>query len=498
LKKYKNEIEDLTNLYKLDLIPWVIGYSGGKDSTAVVQIVWYMLEQLPEVERHKAVYIISTDTLVENPIVAQWTRSSMDKMQLVANKNKLPVIVKLLTPETADTFWVNVIGRGYPSPRYKFRWCTDRLKIKPANKFVRDQIKENGEVIMLLGMRKSESSSRANIMEKYENIRVRDKLSPSATLPNCLVFAPISEWTTDDVWSFLKDNPNPWGWSNENLYTLYQGATAEYEDHFVMDKTTPVTGASRFGCWICTLVEKDKSMTAMIQNDAEKVWMEPLLDLRNDLDFRGIDSEGNDRHEIDKQRRDFRRMNGNVNVTERGDLVHGPYNKESREHFLRKVLKAQKQIQKTAPESLRNYEIVTLAELKEIRRIWLYDKHEFEDALPKIYQEVLGEIFPHTITEDLVSLNKDDLTILSDICHKNGKNSMHYEMIRDLIDIEQQFNSKLKRNGLAKELEKAIKRSYYADQDDAKDWALKKRNLSKLTEQELKEFDTKVKDIYDI
>ncbi len=68
----------------------------------------------------------------------------------------MPIIPHRLTPEVQDRFWVNLIGRGYPAPRPKFRWCTSRLKISPSNNFIKSMVKTNGEAILVLGTRKAE------------------------------------------------------------------------------------------------------------------------------------------------------------------------------------------------------------------------------------------------------------------------------------------------------------------------------------------------------
>ena len=72
--------ETIRNLYLADEIPWVIGYSGGKDSTAALQLVWLSLRELPKEKLNKTVHIINTDTLVESPVVAKWAHNSLLKM----------------------------------------------------------------------------------------------------------------------------------------------------------------------------------------------------------------------------------------------------------------------------------------------------------------------------------------------------------------------------------------------------------------------------------
>lgn len=272
-------VAEIQELYRADEVPWVVGYSGGKDSTAVLQLVWLAVSGLESTDRVKPVYVISTDTLVENPVVAAWVTRSLETMAASAAEQGLPIHPNRLTPEVKDTFWVNLIGKGYPAPRPKFRWCTERLKIKPSNAFIKRVVKRYGEAILVLGIRKAESSARARVMERHQKGRVRDRLSPNSSLPNSLVYSPIEDWSNDDVWMFLMQVPNAWGHPNKDLLTMYQGASADGECPLVVDSTTPSCGDSRFGCWTCTLVEKDKSMAAMIQNDDEKEWMLPLLEL---------------------------------------------------------------------------------------------------------------------------------------------------------------------------------------------------------------------------
>lgn len=165
-------METVRNLYLADDIPWVIGYSGGKDSTASLQLVWLAIKDLPEDQRNKIIHIINTDTLVESPVVSKWVEKSLAKMNAEAAACHLPFVTHRLTPEADNTFWVNLIGRGYPFPRLKYRWCTDRLKIQPVNKFIKDRIAEHGEIILVLGTRKAESSRRARTMAFYEKKRV--------------------------------------------------------------------------------------------------------------------------------------------------------------------------------------------------------------------------------------------------------------------------------------------------------------------------------------
>jgi DNA sulfur modification protein DndC len=449
-------VEEIQLLYMADSIPWVVGYSGGKDSTATLQLVWLAIEGLDPEKRHKKVEVVSTDTMVENPVVAAWVANSLKNINNDAQQKNLPIEAHRLTPKVEDSFWVNLIGKGYPAPRPKFRWCTERLKIKPSNQFVRDIVKQSGEAILVLGTRKAESSARAGRMTALEGLRVRDRLSPNQSMPNSLVFSPIEDWTNDDVWLFLMQQKNPWGYDNHELLAMYRGASEDNECPLVVDTSSPSCGDSRFGCWVCTMVEQDKSMSAMIQNDDEKAWMLPLLELRNALDV------ADDRH-----LRDFRRMDGRVQLFH-DRTIPGPYTQVSREDWLRRLLEAQAHIQKTGPSDVSNIELITKDELNAIRKIWVYDKHEIEDSLPVIYESALGEKFPGGELEEQRVFGVEEVRLLKELC---GDDLLHFELTRNLLDIQWSYQTMAKRRGLFDELEKAITRNFYTDAEDAMDRA---------------------------
>ena len=473
----RNMVDTLLNeisvMYLSDEIPWVVGYSGGKDSTAVLQLIWMALDRMPDKDRKKPIHVITTDTLVENPIVAAWVNQSIERIKISANESGLPIFSHRLTPEVTDTFWVNLIGRGYPAPKTKFRWCTERLKIKPSNQFIKNVVKENGEAIVVLGTRKSESSNRARSMEKLERKQVRDKLNMRPNLINSFVYSPIEAWSNDDVWMFLMQYPNAWGFDNKDLLTMYKGASSDGECPLVVDSTTPSCGDSRFGCWVCTVVDKDRSMSAMVQNDEEKEWMRPLLDLRNDLDPR--DEFGN---RNDRSLRDFRRMDGSVTLYNESS-VPGPYTEEARINWLRKILSVQEWIRANGPEAVRGIELITLPELREIRRIWVIDKHEIEDVLPRIYKEETGGDFPDWDLDEKAVLGTDEIEILKDIC---GDDKILYQLTRELIDVENRFRTANKRAGLYSAIEKAFRRNFYSDIEDARSRAQRRKVVSNLSE----------------
>lgn len=495
-------VDRTKSLYLSDQIPWVIGYSGGKDSTAILQLVWYAMQELhAEGKANKPVHVISTDTLVENPIVAMWVGRSLEQMRQAVAEQHLNIIPHRLTPEVKDRFWVNLIGRGYPAPRYKFRWCTDRLKISPSNNFIKNVVKNNGEAILVLGTRKAESATRAATMESYENrednTRSAVGLTVNKQLDRVWIYTPIADWSNDDVWQYLMQVKNPWGFKNQELLGMYQGATADGECPLVVDKSTPSCGDSRFGCYVCTMVGEDKSMAAMIQNDTEKEWMLPLLQLRNEIDINDSNKERKGKKiQADKERRDFRRMNGSltVHINEYGaDLVRGPYRQPFREHMLQKVLEAQKIVQEIGPDEVRNLELLSLEDLEAIRHIWLEDKHEVEDSVPHIYERTLGKKYPGTKRSYHSLLNSKVINKLRIKCSTyNDPDGLLYEQIRTLISIEDKHSNMLRRANLYKELDTSLQTMAFNNIQEARDFALNRKlneNKIKLLQPNLPEQD---------
>lgn len=452
-------IDVIKDLYLADMIPWICGYSGGKDSTATVQLVWMALSELPQENLQKNVYVISTDTLVESPVVSLWAKQSLDKMKKEAKASCLPIVPKPLTPLVDNTFWVNLIGRGYPHPRKNFRWCTDRLKIEPSNRFIKEILDAESEAILVLGTRKAESASRKATMEDYEKRRYRDYLSPNGSFPNSYVFTPIENWSNDNVWQFLMQYANPWGHSNKDLMSMYSGASADGECPLVFDASTPSCGNSRFGCWVCTMVEEDKSMAAMIHNDEEKAWMLPMLEFRNEIADRNADW----------GRRDFRRKDGRLTYNANtGRLVHGPYTQDTREQFLRRLLRVEKLIHEIGPAEIQETPLITTEELQAIRQIWLDEKHEFEDKLPQIFEEETGRPYHDNLIRRNRYFSAQEARLLDQVCDElHPSEDLLPGLQRALLDIEAKAATSISKKNVIKNFEAEVKKAFYRNEGDA-------------------------------
>jgi len=275
-EKIKNEIKD--EYRQPHDKPWIIGFSGGKDSTLVLHLVVEALLELPWSQRKRKVYVVANDTLVESPIVDDFVNKTLDHVSTGLVDLQLPCSVHKTTPEVRHTFWVNLVGRGYPSPTRMFRWCTDRMKIRPTTDFIKSKVSDNGEVILLLGVRRRESAARAATAKRYDN---GDRLNNHNDIPGCLVFRPILELDTEDVWEYLMSHAAPWGGTHKALVKLYRDAIGGECPIVIDPDAQPSCGSSsiRFGCWTCTVVEKDKSFRNQVDKGFEHLI--PMADFRD-------------------------------------------------------------------------------------------------------------------------------------------------------------------------------------------------------------------------
>ena len=156
-KRIDDIIEDIKEQYleKDNNIPWIIGFSGGKDSTVVLTLVWRALfsvrEELGDSALCRQVYVVNNDTLVENPIITDYVVEVLDHVRAAAVEQKLPISVQVTVPKLEDSFWISFLGKGYPVPNNTFRWCTERLKIRPTTQFILDKVDAKGYSNELIG-----------------------------------------------------------------------------------------------------------------------------------------------------------------------------------------------------------------------------------------------------------------------------------------------------------------------------------------------------------
>jgi DNA sulfur modification protein DndC len=405
--------------------PWIIGFSGGKDSTMLLQVVWNALKRIDQYLRHsRKIYIVCNDTRVENPRIVKFINTTLKKIQKAALEQNFPITVHETQPPLEESFWVKLIGLGYPAPNKFYRWCTERLKINPTTRFILDKVNENGEAIILLGTRKDESSTRAASMKKHElwGQRLRKH-----QLPNTFVFAPLKDVTTNEVWQYLNQVPPPWGGNHKELVTFYRNANSG-DCPLVIDDTTPSCGNSRFGCWVCTVVNKDKSMEGLIENGEE--WMQPLSEIRNFL------VETRDNPEIWREKR---RRNGKII-----EKYWGPYKYETRVEILKRVLAAQKEIEKNE-----GVELITHQEMVLIQYYWFRDSF-FKIKVSDIFNKIYKTKFDMSKQEEK---QRQESELLRKSCKQEPKD---VNLIQDLLALQKTKTLMMRKRGLLDDIERRI------------------------------------------
>ena len=410
--------------------PWIIGFSGGKDSTVLLMLTWLAMQKAREEghELKRNVYVVCNDTMVENPIIEEYVSDVLVKIQNAALEQALPISVHTTTPEIEDTFWCCVIGKGYPVPNNAFRFCTEKMKIKPTSTFITNQVDADGEAIVLVGTRLSESQARARSIRRHEIKGHR--LSKHPLNPNTFTYAPIKELYLEEIWWTIKSIPSPWGFDNKILLNIYLDASADdYECPVVVtDDSHASCGQSRFGCWICTVVKEDKSMTALINHGVE--WMKPLLDFRNRLvENRNV-----------SELRCSTRRNGQSAVDETGHN-QGNYTMEYRIQLLRELLT----IQRDTQQFRSSVDLITSQELIAIQVIWYRDGN-FKTTVNDIYNEVYG----YDLQNDNIGLQ--ERLMLERSC----ASSAQYQLIQELLALQKNKVLLMKKQGLQNDLESRL------------------------------------------
>ena len=339
-----------------DRHPWVVAYSGGKDSTLLLQLVWEVVESLPESDRRRQIVLVGNDTLVESPLVIGHLRGSLETIRRVARKRSLPINVRITKPHIDQTFWVNVIGRGYIPPTRNFRWCTDRMKIRPTSQLLEQLVRANKKAVLLVGTRKAESETRRRNMKRHGASARR--MNRHSSVEGCWMFAPLADLSDEEVWLILMQRNPPWGGTHQDLITLYRNAGGG-ECPLVLTKAdAPSCGTTspRFGCWTCTVVTKDRSLRGLIDSghrDASA--MERLFEFREWL----VELREDDRN------RDRTRRDGSVKRRSDGSYVMGPFTLEVRRQIFHRLLELQEEVGATLIQS---------GEIELIEDIWGRDR----------------------------------------------------------------------------------------------------------------------------
>lgn len=429
MEKLSNKIIDikkrLKKEYLADSRPWVVTFSGGKDSTTVLHLVMDMFLELTEKQREaKRIYIVSSDTGVEMPIIEDYTTNKLTQISDFIKKEKLNMEVNLLKPKVTESFWTLLLGKGYPSPNQTFRWCTDRMKIKPATNFLKSLTEQNESILMLLGVRSDESQARAeSIAKRDENHR---GFSKHGEIPNAFIFSPIKDWTNAEVWTYLSKYPAPWGKHND-MMKLYDKGSGEADCNIALNPEAASCGKTRFGCWVCTVVSKDKSMANMLRNKEDE-WMLPLNNFRNKLE----------EYRYDHAKRQPRRRNGQKSV--------GPFLLSVRKELLQELLQIEKSL--IALGKMGDKKLISDEEIEQIQKEWLHDGDFFETAITMAHN--VNRLVDY---ESNKSFDLKERDFIESICKEHN---IPVKLIEDLMQKEHSSRHQIKRTKIFTEMESLV------------------------------------------
>ena len=327
-KTFDDIIDIISNEYQANDLPWYLAYSGGKDSTAVLILVYNML--LRSQNNHKDVNVIYCNTRVEMPCINTFAINTLYNLEIEARRRNIPLNITIAEPQIKDSFFVKVIGRGYMPPSHLFRWCTNRLRIIPLQR----EINKSSQNIVLLGTRNDESGERNRVLKAH---RIDEFHYKQTDYRNSIIFAPIINFSIKDVWECISLYENPLAVDRQQLKHFYKSIST---NNSLIEK-----GSGRFGCWVCTVIREDKAGQALSKNGYNEMtsllqYRQLLIRMKNDESLRW------------KHRRN-------------GDNSKGPFKISARKILLDELLKTQKES---------NLNLITSEEIDYIHSLWEKDQ----------------------------------------------------------------------------------------------------------------------------
>ncbi|MDP9312264.1 MAG: DNA phosphorothioation system sulfurtransferase DndC [Chloroflexota bacterium] len=393
-------IDEIQRVYLRYSIPFVIAYSGGKDSTLALLLWWLAIAALPTEQRTKPIHIISSNTGVEQPDLIARLKTSLVRINQAANVQGLPFEAVEVGPPIIDSFLVCLIGKRWSAPQQTTRWCTTRLKTQPNTRYVKSVIADNGRCIVVLGVRADESVSWAESIERH---RVPGSLlGINGELRGAYTYAPVVDFTSDDVWTvLLQQHLTPWGDDNHELLTMYRQSGGGDCPIIVGQVDRPSCGTGRMGCWVCPLPTRNASLESLVDRHE---YLEPLMDFYLLLKRTTVPANK-------LEYRDWRRSAaGEILMGTRSKQpTPGKYLMPFAQRMLRELLTAQQSIREDGPDP--QLTLITIDELHAINHLWRHDPYypQDRDVALEIYAEVTGETLPPWSAADGALLERPQL-----------------------------------------------------------------------------------------
>lgn len=301
MEQIKNEMR---KVYLQDEKPIVCTFSGGKDSSLMLTLLWDMLLELPENMRHKTVHLMSSDTGVEVPVMAEYLERTLIKIERKSAKQNLPIKVHRVKPSMKNNFWVKILGRGtlISTPQTKHRACTHWLKISPTQEKLKElistapvQLGEDKTVLTLwLGVRVEESARRAASIQNWQ-LSEQSLFAKHSDFEEILCFHPLKYVSTDELWfTLLERGTLLYGVTVDELSAQYGEGILECGLKTSSEQGNACGGANgRLGCWTCGMVNGNDPMLLRYIAEGKPYqglleWKNLMLAMRNDIRFREV------------------------------------------------------------------------------------------------------------------------------------------------------------------------------------------------------------------
>lgn len=339
MEKIKEAIQQTQKYFMEDSIQWIVGYSGGKDSSLVIKILLTALKDIPD-KFKKDLLILYCDTGVEIPTLKKYITDSLRSIEAEGENLGIKIRCEAVRPPVSNRYFVKVIGRGYPPPSNKFRWCTDKLRIDPIQTVIKKRVGDSDSIVVL-GTRYDESAERDRILSKHATDK--ENVFLQAGHRQTKIFCPIANFSTEDVWSGLVSLSEIRSIDISKLASIYKSISGECPVIKLPD-TNPCS-KGRFGCWTCTVVRKDKATENLILNGHTN--LQPLYDFRKWLlEIRDLTT--------------YR-----CTIRRNGARGLGPFRIKARREILKELLKAQ---------GNSGFKLITNEELTAIHELWKSDE----------------------------------------------------------------------------------------------------------------------------
>jgi DNA sulfur modification protein DndC len=259
--------------YGPDHPDWGIAWSGGKDSSATLTLICWLIAS-GKIKAPRSLTVFYADTRQELPPLAIAAEQIMDELR------ERGIRIEVVTAPMDKRFMVYILGRGVPPPNNNtLRWCTRQIKIDPMQAAIEARLGDfEGNFLMITGVRQGESAIRD---QRIEMSCGKDGAECGqgwyqTVLPNAkglrgrlATLAPLLHWRVCHVWEWLKH------WAPQEEFGDW--STAMIADAYGGDEAEEIN--ARTGCIGCPLAQEDKALDGVLKVPAW-AYLQPLKGIK--------------------------------------------------------------------------------------------------------------------------------------------------------------------------------------------------------------------------